>query len=1664
MKKTLLASFLTLALSGFAVQTTLAQTDAYAYFTPSSGSVAYASAIDLNSSALQTNSDGEKSYKYYLKSDCSDAGTDGYPKNVGTYYITVSIAATANYTAVDSKNNQDQSQYPGIYTLEITKANLSVSWPPNGNKYSTTYGTPFDEADFKPQTNSDGAKSYKYYTNQACTEGETADQPTDAKTYYVKVTTAETSNCHTATSTGSATFTIEKVKPTVTFSQATYSYTYGGTAPTVSATAASTSSEGTSLSSDGNITYAYYTDALCTKPYNENDPSIAPTVVGTYYVSAMVSVGTNHLASSASTTYTITRATPTVTFNETTPYTKTYGADAITISAKSTSGETPTITYYTDQACTTGATTTQPTDANTYYVKATVAANANYTEGSSEVVTFTISKATPTVTFEGTTPYSKTYGEAAVSISATSTSSVTPTITYYTDDQYTEGATTTQPTDANTYYVKATVAENDNYKAGEATTTFTISKATPTVTFSPASYEITYGDEAASITATATSSVYDGTTATSDGAISYLYYTDEACSENETSTQPSNASATPYYIKATVSEGTNHISASSTTPATLTIKKSDKQTVTFKEASYSKTYGEAEVSIEAEASSGVGTITYRYYTDQACTEGETSTQPTAAGTYYVKATVSESDNYLSKTSDAVAFTIEKATPTVTFSEATYSYTYGGTAPTVSATAASTSSTSESLPSDGAITYMYYTDELCTQGETADQPTTGGTYYVKATVAEGTNHKTASNSTSFTINQATPTFTFDKTAYEKVYGAAEVAISVTSTSDATSITIQYYKDADCQTLVDADNPTAQPTAVGEYFLQASVAETQNYEAATSDAISFNVIKATPTVSFAETAYSITYGDEVLTISPTVSPESEATRVKYEYYKEATCENLVDAANPSAQPTTGGTYYLKATLEANESYNAASAVVPFTVNSQDVTIKMDSEIGYSGTYGTAVTVGAYVYDANSNVIPEENRGTVSFTYYNDEACTELCDQDNPNTQPICTGDYFVKASVAATANYKEATSESGVLLRIGDDPALAFAMSASAATYCDGSDGVTITLAGSKEGASYILQKDNAEEARKTGTGEALTFEKLLSGTYKINALYTDGCGQTMNMGPESYAEEITISEAALPTQFELSASAAAYCEDVDGVTLTIGGSQTDISYEIQQQTTNPETQETSYTPYGTLPGTGEALTQANVPAGTYRVVATSPEGCTSTMTTQNADGTITITENALPAVYELVVPEVTSYCSNDGGLPLKLSGSAEGVNYTVYNAEGEAAGTAVAGTGAELELGNYPAGTYKAKAAVAETGCSADMTGSATFTELPSPATFTLAEVDSLRYCAVEGGVTLRLSGSETGITYYLFNNKDYDAETEAYLDTFAVAEGTGAELLFEKCVAGVYTLIAANGENGCSTQMDGNPEVILKPNTATPTVLAYDACYKDGLVSINLRDHVTSSPENLRFYDASGNLMEEPPMFDISRPWIDSVAYVTNTIDPACESSRATIRVYVEGMIEAELNLSTYKVAVGGSVTLYPDVYEGVVTEYLFTANGQNIKAGSDFPSEFSHMPMNDVTYKMILTGRCNVTESSKAVSVRWQTAITPYDKNGKNDVFAKGMEIHVYNTQGQVVYEGSDGWDGTANGNFAKAGELVQPGTYYYYCKNEDGSVRKGTIEVVKR
>lgn len=151
------------------------------------------------------------------------------------------------------------------------------------------------------------------------------------------------------------------------------------------------------------------------------------------------------------------------------------------------------------------------------------------------------------------------------------------------------------------------------------------------------------------------------------------------------------------------------------------------------------TFGTAvpDVTINKNGSDGV-TTTY-YYTNAACTEGKTTTKPTAAGNYWVQVEMAAGTNFGAAVSNALNFTISRADITPAVSITDWTYKDSVSVPSVTGNTG-----------NGAVTYKYKAKNLADSAYSTTVPTNAGDYTVKAEIAETSNYNTGSATANFTI--------------------------------------------------------------------------------------------------------------------------------------------------------------------------------------------------------------------------------------------------------------------------------------------------------------------------------------------------------------------------------------------------------------------------------------------------------------------------------------------------------------------------------------------------------------------------------------------------------------------------------------------------------------------------------------------------------------------------------------------------------------------------------------------------------------------------------------------------------------------------------------------------------------------------------------------------
>ena len=328
-------------------------------------------------------------------------------------------------------------------------------------------------------------------------------------------------------------------------------------------------------------------------------------------------------------------------------------------------------------------------------------------------------------------------------------------------------------------------------------------------------------------------------------------------------------------------------------------------------------------------------------------------------------------------------------------------------------------------------------------------------------------------------------------------------------------------------------------------------------------------------------------------------------------------------------------------------------------------------------------------------------------------------------------------------------------------------------------------------TYKVNGGSDQTVSTTGAANSVTVDQP-TGTagpfiyHLVSVSDGNSCSQMMSV------PDITITVNPTPTIFTVSGGGA-YCSGGSGVDIILSGSETGVNYQLYNGAS------TVGLP---MSGTGSALTFSNqTAAGTYTVIATNA----STPCTSNMSGSVTVTINPLPTVFNTTGGG--AYCNGGAGVVIGLSGSQSGVNYQLYNGA-SAVGSPVAGTGSSISFGNQTAaGTYTARATNATTACTNNMTGSVTITVNPLPGIFNVTGGGA--YCSGGSGLAIGLSGSETGVNYQLYNGASAVG---------APVNGTGGLISFgNQTAAGTYTVVATNATTSCASNMTGSVTVTVNP-------------------------------------------------------------------------------------------------------------------------------------------------------------------------------------------------------------------------------------------------------
>ena len=685
------------------------------------------------------------------------------PSTPGTYNV---------YLMAFSNNSCGGTASPlkTIAGAVIVKLNQTITFPAIANQ---TFGA----ADITPGASAGSGLAVTYATSGQCS-------PVAGKIHIdgagtCTVTASQGGNgTYFPASDVSRSFTIANAPATLTLGSLNQSYDGNPKAVTVTTSPANLS--GVSVTYNGSAT--------------------APTNAGSYAVVASLA-NPNYSAPNATGTLVIDPAGQTIAFPAIAN--TTFGDADVDPGATASSGLA--VSYTASGACTIVSGKIHLTGAGSCNVTASQTGNANVNAAESVTRSFSIARATATITLSDPAPtYDGTVKAASVT---TSPADLTVVLTYRLN-----GQPVAAPVNAGTYDVTANI--DDANHGGSATGTLTIAPRPITVTADAKSK--TYGETDPGLTYQITS---DTTLVGADefnGAISRT---------------PGETAGEYAITQGTLSLNGNY--ALTFTGATFTI---EKKAASVAPGAASKTYGEADPAL-------TGTLVGFLPADNV-----TATYSRAAGedagAYTISATLTPASvltNY-DITSNTALFTIATRPITVTANDQIKTFTAPDPALTYGITAGS-----------------LVGDDTFTGALTRDEGANVGTYAItQGTLALNDNYALTVEPGTLTITRAEATLALVDADLSQTFDGNAKTVGVTTSPDGLSGVSVTFEDAD-------GNAVANPTDAGEYAVTATLANA-NY---TADAATGTLVIAPRAITVTADAQTKTYGDDDPALTYTVT---------------------------------------------------------------------------------------------------------------------------------------------------------------------------------------------------------------------------------------------------------------------------------------------------------------------------------------------------------------------------------------------------------------------------------------------------------------------------------------------------------------------------------------------------------------------------------------------------------------------------------------------------------------------------------------------------------------------------------------------------------------------------------------------------------------------------
>ena len=765
---------------------------------------------------------------------------------------------------------------------------------------------------------------------------------------------------------------VDKADSAVTITTQSLNKAYDGNAVSIP--------EYTTSGSDGKVTIKWQKNTGSADTPKWEDLKSSPSKVGTYRVVIGLSGNDNYKPASATLDFTISKADNAWAKEFSIKGWK-YNETANVPTAKAKYGDV----VYTYSDSKDGTYTSEvPKNAGTYYVKATVAGTENYT-GLESVVPFKIAKADTTLAFEKDN-IDKIYDKNVISEPKVNKTGSSNDITFawFVVNGKDWTLLDNAPSDVGAYKVVVSTKEDTNYNGASIEKEFSISMADNEWTKELSIKDWTYGEKPSVPSATA-----------KHGDLVYTY--SDSKDGTYTSEVPKNAGT--YYVKATVAETKNYTGLESA-PVSFEIKKAD-SSIKFKDGvAFDKVYDTNAIVVtkeHLEKTGSTGKVSF-IFEKKVNDEWKNVETPTKVGTYRVTANLAGDDNYTSATSKPLEFTISKADSAVNITTQSLNKAYDGNA--VSIPEYTTSG------SDGKVTIKWQKNtgsaDTPKWEDLKSSPSKVGTYRVVIGLSGNDNYKPASATLDFTISKADNAWA--KEFSIKGWKYNETANVPTAKAQFGDVKFTYSSEE------NGTYTSEVPKNAGTYYVNATVAGTENYTGLESAPVSFKIKKADSSIKFKDgVAFDKVYDTNAIVVAEEHLEKTGSTgKVSFIFEKKVN-----DEWKNVETPTKVGTYRVTANLAGDDNYTSAtSKPLEFTISKADSAVNITTQSLNKAYDGNAVSIPEYTTSGSD--------GKVTIKWQKNTGSADTPKWEDLKSSPSKVGTYRVVIGLSGNDNYKPASA--------------------------------------------------------------------------------------------------------------------------------------------------------------------------------------------------------------------------------------------------------------------------------------------------------------------------------------------------------------------------------------------------------------------------------------------------------------------------------------------------------------------------------------------------------------------------------------------------------------------------------------------------------------------